>query len=143
MIASGIYQFKVNAKSLDKMLIPFPLLTKVLSLLLNSSVTELDCTVFDSYYSQNFSNFLFKHALSNCPKINKITLMDEKLLMLDNRSHDILPVELFKGSWNNLRSIHSRQWYLCTDHTLKFIQENYPNIESVSLIYYVDIQIIY
>jgi hypothetical protein len=45
----------------------------LLSLLVNPSVTELNCAVLDSNTSYgNFNDFLLKHALKNCPKISKI-----------------------------------------------------------------------
>jgi hypothetical protein len=130
-IASGIDIYdeeETDAKSL----IPLTQLNKVLSLLVNPSVTELDCTVFDIIFSDDnrkFNNLLLKHALKNCPKISKIVFF---------KSFDCykeLPVKHFKQSWNNLISIKTD--YVCNEDTLKLIKENFPNIESVSL-YFVD-----
>jgi len=129
-IASGMGQCNVNMEA-DKMLIPLQYLTKVLGLLVNPSVTEINCTVLDSVNSRKFNNFLLKHTLKNCPKISKIELMNKKAFMHLLGKRDILPVDLFKKSWSDLKSIRSRNDYLSTDDTLKFIQENFPNIESV------------
>jgi hypothetical protein len=108
-------------------------LTKVLGLLVNPSVTELNCTAFDHNVtvSREVNNFLVKHALKNCPNITKIELRHEKPLV-SRQNRDTLPVECFKASWNNLKSIKSHNDYICNDDTLKFIQENFPNIESVN-----------
>jgi len=135
MISSGIYRCYVNRESQDIMLIPFPLLTRVLSVLVNSSTTELDCTVFDSAYSRNLNNFLLEHALLHCPKISKIKMMNSHTLdaPLGRRNEVILPVEFFKSRWSNLRGINSSHWYLCTEFNLWFIRENFPDIESVNL----------
>jgi hypothetical protein len=104
---------------------------KLLGLLVNSSVTELDCSVLDSNpQAGNFSDFLLNHALKNCPKISKIELKNHY-----RYNHEqMLPVERFKLSWNNLQSIKSFD-YICNEKTLKLIQENFPNIESVFLFY--------
>jgi len=114
----------------DKMLnIPLSHLTKVLGLLVNTSVTELDCTVFDSSSdSHNFNNFLLEHALKNCPQISKIELMNSGKLF--NRKQNILPVAHFKKSWSDLKIIKSHD-YICNEKALKLIQQSFPNIESV------------
>jgi hypothetical protein len=112
-----------------KLLIPFTeaqLVQKLLGLLVNSSVTELNCAVLDNPRAGNFSDFLLKHALKKCPKISKIELMNRYY-------HErMLPVERFKLSWNNLKSIKSRG-YFCNEDTFQLILENFPNIESVFL----------
>jgi hypothetical protein len=136
LIASGTSQFNVNLDA-DQLIIPLPHLTEVLSLLVNPSVTELDCTVFDSSSSnRKFNNFLVKHALQNCPNIRKIELRNQLCATFKPHQHrDTLPVECFKRSWNNLTSIKSRDDFICNEDTLKFIQENFPNIESVYIIF--------
>jgi hypothetical protein len=117
-----------------KLLIPFTEARSIkvlLGLLVNPSVTELDCAVLDSNpQAGNFSDFLLKHALKNCPKISKIELTNHY-----RYNHEqMLPVERFKLSWNNLQSINSFD-YMCNEKTVKLIQENFPNIESVILFY--------
>jgi hypothetical protein len=120
-----------------KLLIPFTEARSIkvlLSLLVNSSVTELNCAVLDRNTSYgNFNDFLLKHALKNCPKISKIELTNPyKVYNYDYVQEYMLPVESLKMSWNNLRSIKIVD-YICNEKTLKLIQENYPNIESVIL----------
>jgi hypothetical protein len=106
-------------------------LTKVLGLLVNPSVTELDCyelldCKLDIY--QELNSFLVEHALNNCPDIRKITLMAWE----QHEQKHILPVCRLKKSWNNLKSINVGYLSLtCNEDTLKLIQENFPNIESV------------
>jgi hypothetical protein len=111
------------------MLIPaLPHLTKVLSLLVNPSVTELDCTVYDGSFSYaKINNLLMKHALQNCPNIRKINFgrVEDDIREYQKR----MPIERLKKSWNNLKSIKTEGYYYEED-TLKFIQENFPNIES-------------
>jgi len=133
MISSGMAQLNIN-KEVDKV----PHLTKVLSLLLNPYVTELNCKLFNriSSYSLLFNNFLLRHTLKNCPNISKIELSTHRERPTPFRvntelDQEILPVELFKKSWNNLKSIKSQNDYHCNEDTLKFILENFPNIESV------------
>jgi hypothetical protein len=131
MIASSIHQYNDNMEA-NKLLIPMPQLTKVLSLLVNSSVTEINCSAFgkkSDEMSRKFNHFLLKHTLKNCPKINKVKLLSKKPFFHLLGKLEILPVELFKKSWNDVKSIKSHTEYLCTDDTLKFIQENFPNIE--------------
>jgi hypothetical protein len=108
------------------------LVINLLSLLVNPSVIELNCAVLDSNTSYGtFNDFLLKHALKNCPKISKIKLTNRHYRY--NHEH-MLPVERFKLSWNNLKSIKSRS-YICNEKTFKFILENFPDIESVFLFY--------
>lgn len=142
MIASGmgICNADMDAK---KMLIPLPHLSKVLKQLLNPYVTELDCTLFDEVLcnAKKYNNLLLKHALKNCPKISKIYVANPKpsVYMLADQVTDPLPVELFKQSWNNLKSINSsRRDYICDENTLKLIQESCPNIESVAFLLYLE-----
>jgi hypothetical protein len=110
------------------------LVQNLLSLLVNPSVTELNCSVLDSNpRAGNFSDFLLKHAMKNCPKISKIELTNPyKLYNYDNVQEYMLPVESLKMSWNNLRSIKLVD-YICNEKTVKLIQENFPNMESVFL----------
>jgi hypothetical protein len=121
---------KLKVVESDKVLnITLSHLTKVLGLLVNTSVTELDCTVFDSSSnSHNFNNFLLEHALKNCPQISKIELMNSGKLF--NRKQNILPVAHFKKSWTDLKIIKSHD-YICNEKALKLIQESIPNIEYV------------
>jgi hypothetical protein len=118
----------------EKLLIPFTKARSIkvlLGLLVNPSVTELDCAVLDSNpQAGNFSDFLLKHALKNCPKISKIELTNPNRY----NPEQMLPVECFILSWNNLQSINSFD-YICDEKTVKLIQENFPNIESVILFY--------
>ena len=119
----------------EDMLIPLKHLTKVLGLLLNPFITELDFTIFDRLpFTPNYIIFLMEYALDNCPKISKIKLMDT-LIYTFYKERNLLPVERFKQSWNNLKSISCHEDYICIDETLKLIQENIPNIESVIYIY--------
>jgi hypothetical protein len=118
-------------KDEDKMLIPLQYVYQFLRLLVNPSVTEINCSGFDCYKSsRNVHNFLLRHALENCPKISKVTFMDKGLCRYP-KSGEILPVERFKRSWNNLTSIKTHNDLICKEDTLKFIQQNFPNIESV------------
>jgi N-acetylglutamate synthase-like GNAT family acetyltransferase len=132
MISSGIYQYNVN-RDTENLLVPFALMKKVPSLLVNSSVTEINCRAFaDNSTNKNIHNFLLQHALKNCPVLSKIELRCErKLTSLTIREPEFLPVERFKNSWADLKSIKSRNEYICSVDTLKYIQENFPNIESV------------
>jgi predicted lipase len=132
MITSGIYQYNVNGDT-KNLLIPFALMKKVLSLLVNSSVTEINCRAFaDNSTNKKIHNFLLQHTLKNCPKLSKIELRCErKLTSLTFREPEFLPVERFKNSWADLKSIKSRNEYICSVDTLKYIQENFPSIESV------------
>jgi hypothetical protein len=132
MISCGMNQYFIN-KDAEKLLVPFALLKKVLSLLVNSSVTEINCrSLDDSGTIKKFHNFLLRHTLKNCPKISKIELRCESnLTHLTICEPEFLPVERFKNSWADLRSIKSRNEYICSVDTLKYIQENFPNIESV------------
>lgn len=138
MIASGmgISNADMDAK---KMLIPLPHLSEVLKQLLNPYVTELDCTLFDKVTcnAKKYNNLLLKHALKNCPKISKIYVANPKsaVYLPPEQVTDQLPVERFKQSWDNLKSINiSRHDYICDENTLKLIQENCPNIESVAFL---------
>jgi hypothetical protein len=124
---------QLNEDDSDEMLsIPLSHLTKVLGLLVNQSVTELDCTAFLSKV-HNFNSFLLEHALKNCPKISKISLMNSGKLF--NKKQNILPVAHFKKSWSNLTIIISHDNYICNEKALKLIQESFPNIESVIIDY--------
>jgi len=111
-----------------------PYLTKEeLGLLVNPSVTELNCLLFNSISKGPiFSNFLLDHALENCPKITKIELLN-RWRRCDRKTIDTLPVQLFKYRWNNLKSLKCYNDFIVYDNTLRFIQENFPNIESVLL----------
>jgi hypothetical protein len=118
-----------------ELLIPKTHLPEFLSLLLNPSVTELDCTAFDIYSgcSPKYNRFLLMHALENCPKISKIEFWKTDSASWSPSSRQAVPVRFFKKSWNNLKSIKTQADYLFNKKSLKFIQENFPNIESVSL----------
>jgi hypothetical protein len=106
MIASGTGTRNINMEA-DKMLIPLTHLKKVLALLVNPSVTEINCTLFDNIRanSQKFNNFLLKHSLENCPKISKIDFMNSKPSNKFDTKRNVLPIERFKKSWNDLKSI--------------------------------------
>lgn len=133
MIASGLGRNNARMDP-DKMLIPLSLLPKMLKLLLNPFITELDCTAFDNILSDKckISKILLKHALKNCPKISKINCFNINGKKLrGQRITDLLPIELFKQSWSNLKSITSICGYSCNEDTFKLIRENFPNIESV------------
>jgi hypothetical protein len=110
-------------------------LIRLLDLLVNPSVTELNCTVFDSSFfrSRKFNNFLLVHALKNCPKISKIEFRNKQFRSSDlvKKKIDKLPIKCFKNSWNNLTSIKCQKDFIVNDNTLKLILENFPNIESV------------
>jgi len=122
-----------NNDEADKMLIPFRHLTKVLGLLVNPSITELDCTAFDgSSGTRKINNFLLEHALKHCLKIRKIKLLNSNSFRMTSK-RDQLPVKRFKSSWSNLTIIKSHNDYMCNEKTLKLIRENFPNIELVSL----------
>jgi hypothetical protein len=126
-IASGMGEFVKNFDA-DKMLIPLPHMAKVLTLLMNSCVTELDCTVFDHFTGvHKFNNLLLEHSLKNCPAMSKIKFKNKD----STEFPDILPVEQFKKSWNDLKSLKSQD-FICNEQTLEFIQENFPDIESVN-----------
>jgi hypothetical protein len=105
---------------------------KLLGLLVNPSVTELDCAVLDSNpQAGNFSDFLLKHALKNCPKISKIELINSSNSFKLNKKRASLPVLRLKRSWTDLICIKSHNGYTCNEKTLKLILENFPKIESV------------
>jgi hypothetical protein len=132
MIAIGIHHFSTFAQE-EKLLIPMPLLTKVLGQLVNPNVTELNCMLFDnsifeidnSCFNKD-NDFLAEHALKNCPKISKIGFNHLKPLMVGGKPQE-LPVELLKKSWINLRTIKTTN-FICKENTLKLIQQNFPNL---------------
>jgi hypothetical protein len=131
MIAASIVPGYLYNKEVE-LLVPVPHLAKVLKLLVNPSVTELDCTAFDKYSDgrRTFNKVLLLHALKNCPRISKIEFRN---IDTWNPANISLGVWHFKKSWDNLKSIKTQADYLFDEDSLKFIQENIQNIESVSL----------
>jgi hypothetical protein len=124
MLALEIYEEE------DKLLIPLPLLSKFLCLLVNSTVTEINCASFITMGGNlHYNNFLLEHALKNCPKISKIEFLGTSLTCSTNNSH-VLPVERLKKSWSNLKSIKTPD-LICDENTFKLILDNFPSIESV------------
>jgi hypothetical protein len=112
----------------DQMLIPEEHLIKMLGLLVNPSITELDCTIFNEHRNlRKVNNFLLEHSLKNCPNILKIKFENNFKYPLFSE----LPIECFKKSWFNLRSINIRscRTLFSNEDTLKFIQENFPNMK--------------
>jgi hypothetical protein len=90
MIASSLLPWRISG-DVSKFLIPEEHLIKVLGLLVNPSVIELDCTVFDGGHSRKINNFLLRHSLKNCPNISKIKLKES------NGRH------YFSGYWSRSR----------------------------------------
>jgi hypothetical protein len=120
----------INRRAEDKVRIPLIHLTQLLGQLVNPSVTELDCTLFDysRANSRALKSELLANAVENCPNISKIKLARTDLLSWNNSF--MIPVERLKKSWDNLKSINTAfNQYKCTEDNLKFIQENIPNIE--------------
>jgi hypothetical protein len=111
-------------------------LMRLLDLLVNPYVTELNCAVFNKIRlirTRKFNDFLLVHALKNCPKISRIEFGNKQSLSLDmfRQKIDILAIECFKNSWNNLTSIKCQEDFIVDENALKLIQENFPNIELV------------
>jgi hypothetical protein len=112
----------------NQLLIPLPHLIELLTQLLNPSVTQLDLTLFRRISNAN-KILLLNHALKKCPKIGKIKLMEFNCYNY-GELQILLPAEVFHKSWNNLKVVNcTADDYIAPAETLKFIQENMPNIE--------------
>jgi len=127
VIIQNCKRFTIWEEDQEKMFIPLPLLTKVFGVLVNPSVTELNCIAFVRDSEQCFNNFLLEHALENCPQIRKISLENNDKLF-EKKHNNNLPVELFIKSWRNLTYIKAHT-FICNEKALKLIQKSFPNIE--------------
>jgi hypothetical protein len=113
------------------MLIHWSHLTKVLAVLVNPMVTEINCASFQTTVGVlTYNDFLVEHALKNCPKISKIKFLSRPSRFACKNPLIVLPAERLKKSWSNLTSINA-SGYFCDENTLKLMLDNFPSIESV------------
>jgi hypothetical protein len=112
-----------------KLLIPLPHLRKFMALLMNPTVTEINLARFMTIDGDRyFNHFLLNYVLKNCPNISRVEFSD--ILRCYNNKPHMLPVERFKRSWSDLKSIITKD-YICKVKTFRLIQQQFPNLESV------------